>query len=121
MTAQRQDLCVVGALGLVDVQASRQDNATGVIFCQIKFCDYIFFGTNVVITLLSLAKQLAFMTISRTEVAGSSKSSTRVAPRNVSLISLGCISASKSDDWLYNAAVIRSADFKPSSVENNFY
>ncbi len=69
------------------------------------------------IILLSLAKQLAFMTISRTEVAGSSKSSTRVAPRNVSLISLGCIWANDSDDWLYNADVIRSADFKPSSVE----
>lgn len=69
------------------------------------------------VLLLSLAKQLAFMTISRTEVAGSSKISTSVAPRNVSLISLGCIWANDSDDWLYNADVIRSADFKPSSVD----
>lgn len=60
------------------------------------------------------------MTISRTDVAGSSNSSTTVAPRNVSLISLGCSWANESDDWLYNAAVIRSADFKPSSGKSEY-
>ena len=40
------------------------------------------------------------------------------APRNVSLNSDGWSRANESADLLYSASVMRSADFKPFSVEN---
>lgn len=48
-------------------------------------------------------------------MAGSSRISTIEAPRKVSLISWGDSLANESGDVLYNAAVIRSAEFNPFS------